>query len=127
MILMNYFIQALGASLMAFPLIWFLAGRRQFVGGRERVKVLIAGIVLTAFLCSGLRYASELLFGYFVFAKTGAGLNAVFFLGAPLSFAFVVARLMRPLNPIPRAYQSSPSDEPGQGGSEASQDLPIRR
>jgi hypothetical protein len=127
MILMIYFIQALGASLIAFPVVWFLVGRRQLVGGRERVKVLIAGIVLTACLCIALRYASQLLFGDFIFAKPGGGLNAVFFLGAPLGFAFVVARLMRPLKPAPRPYRSSPSVEPGQGGGEASQDLPIRR
>ena len=127
MILLDYITQALGASLIAFPMVWFFAGRRQFVGGRERVKVLIAGIVLTAFLCSALRYASQLLFGDFVFAKPGGGLIAVSFLGAPLSFAFVVARLMRPLKLIPRPYRSSPFGEPGQGGGEASQDLPIRR
>ncbi len=126
MILMNYFIQALGASLIAFPLVWFIAGRRQRVAEHERVKVLIAGIVLTAFLCIALRYASQLLFGDFVVAKPSGGLNAVFFLGAPLGFAFVVARLMRPLKPAPRAYQSSHFGVPGPGEDGASQNLLIR-
>ncbi len=127
MILMNYFIQALGASLFAFPLVWFFAGRPQLVTRHQRVKVLIAGIVLTACLCIALRYASQLLFGDFVVAKPGGGLNAVFVLGAPLSFAFVVARLMRPLKSVPQPYGSPPPGERGEGGDEASQNLPTRR
>lgn len=127
MILVSYFTQAIGASLFAFPLVWFFAGRRQLVAGHQRVKLLIAGIVLTACLCIALRYTAQLLFGDFVVIKPGQGLNAVFILGAPLSFAFVVTRLMRPLKSVPQPYRSPPPGEAEKGEDEASQNLPTKR
>ena len=124
---MDYFTRALGASLIAFPLAWFFVGRRQIVAGGQKVKVVVTGVVLTACLCVALLYASQFLFSDFVVAKPGGGLSAVFYLGAPLGFAFVVARLMRPLNLIPRLDQLSPSGDREIDVGEVNKNRPTRR
>ena len=125
---MNFFIQALGVSLIVFPLIWFFAERREQIAGQQKIVVVLVGVIITACLCSALYHASQVLFGEFVIGHPGRGLQAVFFLGAPLSFAFVVMRLMRPLKP-----EAMPEDQslqfggPVQTDSDASTNLPIRR
>ena len=125
---MNYFIQAFGMSLVTFPLIWFFAGRRNQLSGRQKIAMVLVGIIVTSGLCIALRFTSQVFFGEFVIGNPGPGLQAVFFLGAPLSFAFVVMRLMRPLKP-----ETAPEDQSLQFGesvqtnSDASTNLPIRR
>ena len=125
---MNWSIQMLGASVIAFPLIWFFAGRRGQIAGRQKMAMVLAGIVITAGLCGALRYASQVLFGEFVIDNPGSGLQVVFFLGAPLGFAFVVVRLIRPLNPeAVLVDQASQVVDPGHNDGDASSNLPVRR
>lgn len=114
--------------MIAFPLIWLFAGRRGQIAGRKKIAVVLAGIIITAGLCSALRYASQILFGEFVVGNPSPGLQIVFFLGAPLGFAFVVVRLMRPLNPEGvRVDQASQVVDLGHSDGDARSNLPIRR
>ena len=126
--LVSHIAQAFGVSLIAFPLVWLLVGRRKLVPKQGRAAILVAGILVTAFLCAVLLFTSQLLFGDFIFASPILEINAVVLVAAPLSFACVVARLMRPLKLVPQTYQTAPHEGERQSdGDQVGQNLPIQR
>ena len=124
---MDLTIQFLGVSMIAFPLIWLMAGRRQQVRNSQKIVVVVVGILATALSCSAFRYGSQRVFGDFVISNPGLGLLLVFLVGAPLSFAFVITRLMRPLRPEPSVGQQSPFQEPARGVADGETNLPAER
>lgn len=124
---MDLTIQFLGVSMIAFPLIWFIAGRRQQVRNNQKIVVVVVGILATALSCSAFRYGSRRVFGDFVIGNPGPGLLLVFLVGAPLSFAFVITRLMRPFRPEATVGQQSPSQERARGVADGETNLPTER
>ena len=124
---MDLTIQFLGVSMIAFPLIWLMAGRRQQVRNSQKIVVVVVGILATALSCSAFRYGSQRVFGDFVISNPGLGLLLVFLVGAPLSFAFVITRLMRPFRPEAPVGHQSPSQEPARGVADGETNLPAER